>query len=118
MAGMSLGELVEALELLDAETKVCGFGEPHSYRGYYADIAFEPSNECITAIELRRKVKGCVGQTFHGWKGGDYEMVDATRVWISEVGTASGLRLSGLLIRDSPLDGEMKAQPWTVEETW
>ena len=41
---MKLGELIEYLEKQDKD-KVCPFGfyYPHSYRGYYEQLAFEPA---------------------------------------------------------------------------
>jgi len=40
---MMLSDIIETLEKYDPATIVpLGFGEPHSYRGYYDQLAFEP----------------------------------------------------------------------------
>jgi hypothetical protein len=39
-----LGELIEALEKLPEDRVLpVGFDKPHSYRGYYNELAFEPA---------------------------------------------------------------------------
>ena len=41
---MQLQELIDALETYDPSIVVReGFAEPHSYRGYYEQLAFEPA---------------------------------------------------------------------------
>jgi hypothetical protein len=44
---MTLGKLIDKLDSLPPETKLEGFGEPHSYRGYYSDLAFEKTDEWL-----------------------------------------------------------------------
>lgn len=58
-------------------------GEPHSYRGYYQDLAFEDleAGATKTTAEFIEVLEGCVGKTFEGWKGGDFVMSEQTPLW-------------------------------------
>ncbi len=85
---MTLGLLVERLSALPPEAMVPGLTNAHSYRGYYSDLAFEPAPE-MKAGELLDVVKGCVGQTYTGWKGGDFFMDEDAPVWLSTEGHSS-----------------------------
>ncbi|SEG44673.1 hypothetical protein SAMN04489712_105264 [Thermomonospora echinospora] len=83
---MTLGELIAALEAADP-TKVApnGFANPHSYRGYYEDLAFEPARN-ITIGAMLAAARSAVGTTYQGWKGGDYTMTADTDVWLADEG--------------------------------
>ena len=71
---MTLGELIKALESLDGRRVVAkGFGAPHSDRGDYSNVAFEPANN-VTVGSMRKYAKGALGKTFTGYTGGDYRM--------------------------------------------
>ena len=77
-----LGELIERLERGDP-TRVLpvGFGSPHSYRGYYEDVAFEIKRD-VTVGSMLDAARSALGATFQGWKGGDYEMGEYTGCWL------------------------------------
>lgn len=87
---MTLGELITELKKEPPE-KVCrwGFGHPHSYRGYYDELAFEPC-ENVTVNQMLADAEQSLGKTFTGYKGGDYEMCEWTEVWIANEGEAGG----------------------------
>ena len=106
---MTLGQLVAELEKLPPDRTVVGFGNPHSYRGYYSDLAFEPVEDEITFINLLTVCREeCMGQKFVGYKGGDFYMTAETPVWISDYGCASGMRLMGLVaVVDAPVIWEL-----------
>lgn len=89
---MTLGELIEHLEREDPDRVVpLGFTHAHSYRGYYGDLAFEPC-EHTTVGAMLAEVRGALGQTFTGYKGGEYTMGEYTDVWLAEWGrTGEGL---------------------------
>jgi len=83
---MTLGELIYVLERANPAKKVPhGFRNPHSYRGYYEQLAFEPCGE-TTVGEMLKAAKGALGQTFQGYKGGDFRMDQHTDVWIARYG--------------------------------
>ena len=92
---MTLGVLIHRLEELPPDMLIDGVTNPHSYRGYYCDLAFEPFNEHIKASELLTMCKLCMGKVFQGYKGGDYLMDENTPVWLSEYGT-TGMRIMNL----------------------
>lgn len=106
---MTLGQLIAELEKLPPERTVVGFGDPHSYRGYYSDLAFKPIEDEITVIHLLTICREeCMGQKFQGYKGGDFYMTAETPVWISDWGCASGMRLMGLVaVVDAPVTWEL-----------
>src|SRR5690348_7658276 len=87
---MTLGELISELKKMDANKVVpIGFGSPHSYRGYYEDLAFEPA-ENVTIGSMLAHAESALGKTFQGYKGGDYVMEDSTTVWIASYGEGGG----------------------------
>ena len=48
---------------------------PHSYRGYYNQLSFEPDREASQTVEETLKLcESLVGNVYIGWKGGEYEM--------------------------------------------
>lgn len=71
---MTLDELIDRLEKMppDAVPPV-GFSSPHSYRGYYNDLAFEPTKG-VSFGEMLEAAKGAKGETMTGYKGGEYVM--------------------------------------------
>jgi hypothetical protein len=94
---MTLGELIEFLEKYPANQEVpLGFEGPHSYRGYYEDLAFEPAKN-VTVGSMLQCAKDALGQTFCGYKGGDYKMEEYTDVWLSEYG-ATGESIGPVLL--------------------
>lgn len=95
---MTLQSLIEALERAPADRVVpFGFGRPHSYRGFYDELAFEPK-ENVTVGEMLADAKSAVGRTFQGYKGGDYTMDGWTHVWLAEYG-CSGEGIGPTLLR-------------------
>lgn len=83
---MYLYELINRLESEDLQKVVpMGFHNPHSYRGYYDELAFEPK-EKVTVEEMLKCARRAIGKTFQGWKGGEYKMGKHTNVWLAEEG--------------------------------
>jgi hypothetical protein len=111
---MPLGALRDALSALPGTWRVEGFGQPHSYRGYYDQIAFAPDGGSESAKDLAARVADSVGATFTGWKGGEFTMDENTPVWIAHEGS-SGDALIGLLLVDGDGEGEVLVLPQTHE---
>lgn len=83
---MTLGDLIAYLKKEDKEKVVPkGFNNPHSYRGYYDELAFEPA-ENITVGEMLKAAEGALGQTFTGYKGGEYTMGEYTEIHLANYG--------------------------------
>ena len=86
MANMRLGELIDWLKAQDQELYVKdGFGSPHSDRGDYSELAFTPKPEAKIG-DMLAHAKSAVGNTFTGWKGGEYKMDTYVSVYIGEYG--------------------------------
>ena len=81
---LTIGKLLPTLEVnpkfaIQIDGKKLALYYPHSYRGYYEDVAFcsKPSGQ--TARGLATLIKRSVlGKTFEGYKGGDFTMTEHT----------------------------------------
>lgn len=109
---LTLGKLIEKLELLPPDTPITGLGALRSYRGYYADLAFEPEDGITTVGVVIERCRAAMGREFTGYKGGEFLMGENTPLWVSGYGYASGLKLMGLEARDGAL------RPVTMMESW
>lgn len=95
---MVLEDLIAFLAARDPAIVVpLGFHEPHSYRGYYEQLAFEPL-ENTTVGAMLACARSAFGQTFEGYKGGSYTMGKYTTVNLSEYGT-TGEEIGPVLLR-------------------
>ena len=92
---MTLGKMIAALEKMPSDSVVINLSRPHSYRGYYCDLAFENDSGTCQAGELLAVCKSAIGKTFEGYKGGNYTMKESTPVWIAEYGCC-GVKLIAL----------------------
>lgn len=98
MDGMPLGELIAWLKARNpSDVARPGFKSPHSYRGYYECLAFEPV-ESATAGEMLAAASEANGSTYHGHKGGQYHMDEYTPCFLAERGH-TGEPLSRLALR-------------------
>lgn len=71
---MNLHDVIEQLERLDPKQVLpIGFTNPHSYRGYYERLAFEPETN-VTVADCLGAAREANGSTYCGWKGGDFKM--------------------------------------------
>ena len=88
---VTLWQLIDALEKLPTGAAVLtsdgtGVGNPHSYRGFYEDLALEPVDGPVIAGALCQELKYALGATFTGYKGGEYVMGRDTPLWVAEHG--------------------------------
>ena len=106
---MVLKEVIEALENEDAALVVPkGFNSPHSYRGDYSELAFEPA-ENVTVGKMLQCAREALGTTYKGYKGGDFKMDEWTSCNIAEYGHC-GEELGGRLLRFMLDDARRKAK--------
>lgn len=63
-----------------------GVGHVDSYRGYYADLAFQPQPMPVPVREVLANLNGALNQTFGGYKGGDFVMGPDTPLWVASYG--------------------------------
>jgi len=83
---MTLGDIIKYLEAQPENKEIQGLGDLDSYRGYYADLAFEPTDNYEQAGSLLEKCKSAMGQVFTGYKGGDFVMGALTPLWVASYG--------------------------------
>lgn len=94
---MVLSDLISCLEKVDQDTVIpFGFNNPHSYRGSYQHLAFEPAND-VSVGEMLDGAKRAVGAEYEGWKGGEYVMDEDTEVYLSFEGR-TGVEISFILL--------------------
>lgn len=100
---LTLGGMITKLESIKPSTLILvdgklGLCSPHSYRGYYEDLAFSASNvKAYSAKKLLALCRDIRGQTFTGYRGGDFLMSGDTPLWLSSYGEASGIAIMDLL---------------------
>lgn len=94
---MNLKKLIEILETCDHTKTVQGFGKPHSYRGDYDELAFEPMETTIG--EMLDCANFAVGESFTGYKGGTFEMDDNTMVYLAYYG-CTGQEITNTVLAD------------------
>lgn len=86
---MRLKDLIELLEKFPSDMRVAeGFGNPHSWRGVYAELAFEPVDD-TTVGEMLAEARSAIGETYYGYKGGEFTMALDTSVNIDYRGSWS-----------------------------
>lgn len=114
---MTLGELIEAMRVhaRNSPDRVVRFDfvhfQPdgfHSYRGYYDQVALgyawpghNPDGrdrEDVTTGRFLDECKAAAAATFHGWKGGDFQMSEATPVWVARPDESGGTAI--VAVRD------------------
>lgn len=74
-----------------------GFHRPQSYRGYYNDLAFEVTHDVLVK-DMLDTARQALGETFQGWKGGDYTMSEYTQVWLIPEPGDCGESLGAILL--------------------
>ncbi len=65
-----------------------------SWRGIYAELALNfvgtyrgiDSPDKMTVSSFLQMLKGCIGKSFTGYKGGEFEMSEETPVWVANYG--------------------------------
>ena len=57
-----------------------GISYPFSWRGIYAEVAFEIINETMTVCEIINRIKTAKLGSYTGWKGGEYSYDDNTPI--------------------------------------
>jgi len=89
----TLNDLIKCLEKLETlYGSSCiiklGFENPHSYRGYYDHLSFEPTRN-VTIKKLLKYANSACGRTYTAWKGGEYCMTGSTITHLANEGGTS-----------------------------
>lgn len=71
---MNLGQLNAVFLKMTDESFVFtrGFNTPHSYRGYYNELAFQPAED-IALQDVIKALDRAYSEVFYGYKGGEFE---------------------------------------------
>lgn len=100
---MELLELIKELEKHDPKRIILnGFHNPHSYRGFYECLAFEPKTTAVVG-EMLKCAKEALGATYVGYKGGEFKMGPYTDVYLAnwgETGEELGPLLLSYMLKD------------------
>jgi hypothetical protein len=95
---MRLKDVINALAAADQNRVVpIGFGNPASYRGDYYAVAFSPVRNTSVASMLKH-AESALGETFCGYKGGQFEMNENTECYICNYGESGGDRIGPVLL--------------------
>lgn len=95
---MTLQQLIDALAAADQDQVVpLGFGRPWSYRGGPSDVAFVPETD-VTVAAMLAEAQFALGETFHGYKGGQYTMGAGVDCYIAEYGSSQGDKIGPMLV--------------------
>lgn len=114
---MELSELITALETeLRAGDRLCaqGFENPHSYRGDYHQLAFEPARN-VTISAMLASARSALDTTYEGYKGGNYTMFDYTECWLAEEGSGGGETIGPLVLQAMTRDGTPVAESGKID---
>ena len=95
---LTLEEMIVFLEQIDGDLASIPvltdtgqtLGMPHSYRGYYEDLAFDPTDagpSCVAGVLSQCRM--ALGSEQTGYKGGEFMMTETTPLWVSPYGEAS-----------------------------
>lgn len=106
---MTLGELIDLLKPLRQDACVYIEGPVRltpggvaSYRGYYRDLAIgvNAAGLAPSVADFLKELEAAIDAVFSGYKGGNYRMTRATRVWFSNVGECSDHGPTGIASRE------------------
>ena len=100
---MILKDLIQRLEREDPDKIIkLGFHAPHSYRGYYEELAFELKRNARIG-DMLKLAKQQIGATHYGYKGGEFEMGEYSDVYIAtwgHTGQELGMLLLNYMLKD------------------
>lgn len=83
---MNLRGMIELFKSLPQDAILeMGLNNPHSWRGSYEELSFEPAGE-MKVSKVLRVLKSAIGKTYTGYKGGEYRMDKDTLFNIDNVG--------------------------------
>lgn len=101
----NLGTLMDALLLEADEARVqfdfCYLAPTTlaSYRGYYDHLAIgwtADFRDWPKVGDIVKRLKSAIGQTFDGWKGGEYAMDRDTPIWVANPGHTGSTGIIGV----------------------
>jgi hypothetical protein len=114
---MDLGELIDLLKTTAPQRFPIGLAHPHSWRGDFCELAFEPCKDTTTDNMLCAAV-AAVGAVYQGYKGGHYEMTRRTPINIEKHGDYTDGGAACAIIRelDPGRDTEGRTLEWLTRK--
>ena len=106
----SLGEVIQMLERANPDADVqydfCYLRptDVDSYRGYYDHLALGWSDKhddegyWPKVSTLLERLRAAVGNTYYGYKGGEYRMNEDTPLWVANYSHSGGTGIVGMTI--------------------
>jgi hypothetical protein len=83
---MTITEIINELRKIPSGTIIKhGFSNPDSYRGSYDCLGLEPV-ENVKVEDMITCLESAIGNTFEGYKGGDFTMYEDTECYMAEYG--------------------------------
>lgn len=83
---LCLGDFLSQLRDADPEATI-PLANPHSYRGYYSDLALEPTPGApIKVWQLINQLSDVIDTELTGYKGGEFLMSADTPLWVAHYG--------------------------------
>jgi hypothetical protein len=95
---LTLGELILKLENVKDKKKKIEFDfngnhgptKIRSWRGSYNELAIDYGmDDRYTLLQFIEELKGSIGKTYEGYKGGDFTMGKITPIWVAHWGESS-----------------------------
>lgn len=105
MSSLTVGELIKHLSAFNGNFQLTfdfGYLQPtdfDSWRGSYDKLAIGYTTlgtPDLTVKEFLLKLKGVIGKTFTGYKGGSYTMDENTQVYVDNYGEYSNTTIIGV----------------------
>ncbi|MEV5677266.1 hypothetical protein [Streptomyces sp. NPDC052179] len=111
---MTLDDLIDALCAPNqALVLPRGFTTPHSYRGFFDELAFEPM-EGVSVGAMLGDAWSARGETFTAHKGGEYTMTGDTPCWLALHGSNGGEEFTPELLARMIAAGTLPTTPATA----
>lgn len=99
---LTLGEVIAVLEEEQKKSPGrvlrMGFGDPGSWRGDYIEMMVQPKAD-VTIDNMLQDVKGALGDTYYGYKGGEFIMTEYTAVWLDYYGESHEVPVSKFILK-------------------
>lgn len=113
---LTLADVIDRLAAEPDQARVVpvGFHNPHSYRGFYDELAFEVT-ENITVADMLAAARSADGTTYQGWKGGDFTMELYTHCHLVSEAGCCGESLGAVLLDSLLARGPVDTSPC---ESW
>jgi hypothetical protein len=113
---ITLGALRMGLKQVPSDLPVViedgrSLGRLTSYRGYYERLSFCPTDEQSTVAAVLQRLDAADGDTFKGYKGGDFYMDSGTFLHVADYGDC------GPYVSDLRVEAD-KVVIETTEEVW